>query len=514
MRLKKCLIIGFISILIFTISTNCFAVTSKKDSISKEIENKISNSVKNVVNNTNKIESSSNILNNNEKSISNKNSVERVTKKNIIENDVVNVEGNEIAEYKDILVNGNMFIANGEKVLLDNVKVDGDVIIFSNEAEITDSEIKGSIYTASKSIDILSSKLKSAYLAGNEINIESNTEVTRELKIAGNNVNIDCEVDKDTYIIAKMVNFGDNAKLIGKTIIEAESKEVSEKSKIEDLKFEETNFSDYDFTVDINNEDGNKIYLFEKITGFIALVVISIFVIFCSPKFSEVNESLRLRNFFADFFMGLLEIIAIFIISILLFVTGYGIGYGIIVLNLLIIFIILGKFVFIMSMAVRLSCNSENNSKTKAIFSVIALGIVFLLIDMVALLGTAGTIIDIIVNCILAITGFGALLRVIFASKKKIEINSNKKMNAKKEKAMENVVASNDNFEKKVENENVNNSEVIVEIQEAKSEINEIKEEIKEEKSEEKDETANEDIEEQKDDLEKKEEEDNNNKDE
>ena len=504
MKIKKILVSLIISITILTVGVNVFAVTSTKSKSTKitnnTVENEVSNETKEEENenktktkNTVKNEAKNEFKNEIDDETKNENKVDskkekETTKLKKINSDVVSAEVDEDITYKDVTINGNVFVAGSQKVTFNNVKVNGDVIVMSNEIEIIDSEVDGSLYVTVGKISIKNSKIVSSYLCGQTLNISNDVKISRELRVVGANVEInEITVGRDTYIYSENVKIGEDAEFSGKAIIKTENGEISEDAYINDLDYEEIKYV-------VNGENTNQriiIYLLGKGTEIVIILIVAIFILGGFPKFSEVNSSLRLRDFFRTFFTGLLEILVIVALSIGLLFTGYGAGYGLILLNLLMVFVILGKVIFIISFAIRFSCSPEKNSKIKAFFATVLVSLVLALIEMISLLGSIGFVIILIINAILAITGFGSMFRVIFTSKKKIEVLSKIKLDAKKNK-VNNIIPT----EEKVKTENIETKVVTEEAvgveelkneikAEIKEEINELKEECKEEKKQE-----------------------------
>ena len=490
MKLKKRVIILSIAVLILTLilSTNVFAVVDKSKTKNKS-DNKVSNEVTNTVTDDseeNVEEETENEVENetsNTTSKSNKSSKSSITKKlsknNVINEDIVNTASEETVEYKNSTINGNMFVTNSNKIVLDDVKVDGDIILIAEEIEIVGSEIEGSAYIAANKIVVSETDLNSVYFAGNNIEIIRDTNISRELRVAGSDIKIDAEVGRDAYIYGKNVEFGDEAEVSGKAIVRAEKKTVSEDADINNLNYEKTKYPDninintnMKFSIDIME------YLISKSVEIGIILIIAIFILYGFPKFSEVNSCLRIRDFIKALFTGILEVILVFAIVVGLFFTGYGIGYGLILLNLLIVFVILGKVIFIISFAVRMSCKPERVSKFKAFFATIFVAVVLGAIEMITLLGIIGFIIDAIINIILAFVGFGSMFRVILTSKKKMKKLGRIKNNKGRDK--EEILETNYN-----ETENAENKEEKSAGEELKEEIQaEVKEEIKEETEE------------------------------
>ncbi len=498
MKLKKLLIAIITMILILSFSTNVLAVTTSKSS-----KNEVSNSVKNEVSNETeetKNEVGNKVENKIKNEISNEDKADEDTskseeskttssKKKLISKDVSKAD--EKISYKNVLVKGNVFLA-GDEVTLSSMEVDGDVMVFANKVKIIDSEIGGNVYLASGEILLENSELLSAYLCGDNIEISEDTKITRELRSIGSEIVLNGEVGRDFNGIMGNIVIGDSAKVSGKVNIKSEEKDISEKADIDDLDFERINYSN-------SKLDANEIFITHLIDEGIEItiiLIIAIFILACLPKFVEVNSSLRLRDFFRAFLTGLLEFIVFLAISIGLCLTGYGIGYGLILFNLLFVFVVLGKAIFIISWAVRMSCTPEKISRVKAFFSTVLVALVLSFIGLISLAGSIGGAIIFVLNGVLAFTGFGSMFRVFFTSKKKMAKLADVKlgeriinMNDFREKQKEEVKpieVKKEKVEEIKETESVEPSvqeEIKEEVkQEIKEEVQELKEEHEEEK--------------------------------
>ena len=401
MKLKKGLIALIVSILILSIATISFATTDKKEKVENVVANKVSNTVSNETKKTeNKTENktANTVKNETVKNETKKTETtsKKTTKVDVMNQDVVNAETEENLEYSDVIVKGNMFLANSDKITFTGVQVDGDVIVFASEIEIVDSEIEGNLFAAADKITILGSDLNSVYVTGETLRFDEDTEISRELRVVGQTVTFNAKSGRDAYVVGETVKFGDDAVVKGKAIVRSENKSVSEDAKINDLDYKKANT--YGIVTIASTESRIISYLIGKGTEIAIILIITLFVLYGFPKFSEVNSCLRLRDFVRAFFTGLLEFFVIIAIVIGLFFTIYGVGYGLIIFNLLITFVVLGKVIFIISFAVRMSCSPEKISKVKAFFATVLVALVLAVIEMISLAGYVGFIINLVIN--------------------------------------------------------------------------------------------------------------------
>ena len=92
---------------------------------------------------------------------------------------------------------------------------------------------------------------------------------------------------------------------------------------------------------------------------------------------------------------------------------------------------------FVISFAIRMSCNPESKSRVKAFFATVLVGVVLALIEMLSLAGEVGAVIVLALDGVLAMSGFGAMFRVIFTSKKRLAKLSEVKLGEKSVKIEE-----------------------------------------------------------------------------
>lgn len=433
MKLKRGLVVTIISIIILTMSTNSFAMSlrDKMREDAKKSSNTVSNSVTNEASNKVSNKTSNRVDNKVSNKVENKveNEVEEpdyeeeytvITRKEVRNKDLAVIEATKDVEFENLKVNGNVYIASTNEITLDNMDVNGDVMLFtSDKVVIKDSDISGSVYIASTTTNIKNSQLLSVYTVGEEITIDSNTSIERDLKTINEVINFDGRVERDYFAIGAKIVVGDNARIDGKTIVRTEDKEISKRAEINDLDYEEITYTK------TNHEDENNgniiTYLISEGTGIAIILLITIFVLCCFPKFVKVNSNLRLRSFFTDFLLGIIMCLITAAIAIGLFATGYGAGYGFVLLNLLFLFLMLGKVLFTISFAIRLCCDSQRISRVKAFFGTVIVALALSAIGMISLAGNVGLIIEAVIELILAFTGFGAMFNVLFSSKKRYE---------------------------------------------------------------------------------------------
>ncbi|MCI8309389.1 MAG: hypothetical protein HFJ45_04155 [Clostridia bacterium] len=364
---------------------------------------------------------------------------------------------NKNIEYSNCYIDGNVIIFGGKKVTIKDCQIAGDIIIFADEIEFINNDekciIEGTAFLTADDI-VFDGRAKSVYALGGDINFKKLAHISNDVRILGENVKFNSVVGRDVNIISEKVEILEDTTIWGNGYIETDDAEISDECEVlEELKV--TDLRTFKFTPNNNL----RFKLFESLASIIIILVIAGFVLGGFPKFTEVNSKLHLRDFVKTFFTGLLELFACFAIAILLMLIGHGIGYAFLLIALSIVLAFLGKALFIIAFSIRIGRSPNKISKIKVFFMTIIIALGVEAIGYFALLGSIGYIIVGIFNFIIGISGFGAMMTVIFTPNVRV-----KKVQG----------------EKKSDN-NLKSTEIDYNQKELREEIkNEIKEEIKE----------------------------------
>lgn len=278
--------------------------------------------------------------------------------------------------YEDTYIDGNIYIVSSSKVEFKDCEIIGNIFIISNVFELNNTKIEGSCFTVSNNVNLIESQVTSMYSVANTIESDEDSEIANDIRAVANTVNFLGEVGRDSYI------------------------QVFDTSNIE-------------YSVTIQD------ILPELLTKYAIILVITIFVLCGFPKFVGVNLPLRISSFFKAFFTGIIEIIVIIAIALTLMVLGLGVGYAFGILILLFAILTFGKVIFVIAFSLRLVRNKSKNARVKAFIFAIFVATVVEAIELIMVLGETGFVVNLIINMVLSITGFGTLMRVIFTAKRK-----------------------------------------------------------------------------------------------
>lgn len=338
----------------------------------QEQENRVSNDTENAINEN--TVNTTNTTNTTDSDNTTKNKTNRDNEDEIL-SDIYIAETENDLKYEDVTIDGNVYIVSTARVVFENSEILGNVFIISDSFEVNNTIIDGSSYIVADKINFIESEIKSIYAFANVIESDEETSIINDIRAVANTVNFLGEVGRESYI------------------------QVFETSNIE-------------YSVTIQD------ILPEILTRFGIILVLAIIILGGFPKFVGVNLSLNISSFFKAFFTGILEIVIISAIALALMIWGFGIGYAFAILLLLGILLYFGKVIFIVAFALRLVKNRNRNARVKAFIFTIFVAAVVEAIELTMVLGETGFIVNLAINIILSITGFGTLFRVILTPKK------------------------------------------------------------------------------------------------
>lgn len=399
-KMKKRFFIGvLVAIMILFMAQNVFAVTSNdtqnvtanvsnsttltlEERLQKEAEEKAkaaNETAKNANSSENKV--TSNVTNTAENKVNSNvtNTTENTSvkvEKNNVYSDIYVGEAEDDLLYENAYIDGNVYIMSAKKVIFKNCEVAGNIFLMSNELELEKTKVEGSAYILANRVDVKETQIKSAYITSVTLNVDESSEFVNDIRAVANVINNSGKVGRDSFV------------------------QVHETS-------------DSEYTISIND------ILPEILAEFVITLILALIILNTSPKFVEVNTKLKISSFFKAFFTGILEIIIITAIALGIMALGYGVGFAFAILGLMFVLLSFGKVIFIVAFALRMVKNSDKNVITKAFIFTIIVGAVAIALELLSLLGSAGAIASLVIDVILAITGFGTLLRVVLTKTKK-----------------------------------------------------------------------------------------------
>lgn len=342
---------------------------------------------------------------------------------------------------------GNVFVTANKFVLEPSCKIDGDLYICANEVELAqNSVIYGNVFVVSNSFIINSQIGGDLYATTKNFDMEYYGFIRRDLHLNSDTANINGYVYRNSFISSNTIITDDefineqnlNIENASNIIFSGEvkgtaninSKSIQFKNKDSDNKnitckiLGDLNYSsNTELQIQDGIVSGNINYskytsnskpllsnIGEFILGLLTSLVYVLVVYFIIYKFmpncKEKLSNLSMRDVIICLGIGLGILILVPIISILLFITRIGGLLGIILLMIYILFLILAKSIFVISIA---SLIRKNNQEESLFNSIIKLSVLTLILSLINLIPYFGFVISVLVNLI----GLGLIIKSI-----------------------------------------------------------------------------------------------------
>ncbi len=346
-------------------------------------------------------------------------------------------------------ISGNAFIVADKFVLESGSKIYGDLFVCANDVELLqgsiiygnvflvannltlNSEIGGSLYASANTFDMqyfgfisrdlhLSAKnatldgyiYRDSFIEANNITLNNNFINQNDFNVSqANNLTFSGEVKGNATINAKTIYFKSNDDDTDLTCVIAGNLSYSSKQEIEipdEIVLGQTTYSKY-----INNSTNS---IFKNIVNFVISLITVLLVVYClyllisklAPKYLNKIADISALALLKYFGIGLAFIILIPIVTVLLLISRIGTILGLLLLFIYIIFIIIAKPIFIISISACIKNKLQN--KLSIYLYILAVTIVLSIIELIPYVGL---LITLIINTI----GFGIVTRHLIPSK-------------------------------------------------------------------------------------------------
>ena len=301
-------------------------------------------------------------------------------------------------------VEGNAFII-GKDVTISS-KIDGNLMVMANKVHLTESSyVDASIFIVANDIefDTLSSHL---YAVCNNLTISTNHGVYKDLYVLGNNVNIFGEVGRDAYVYADSLSLSGNnsvGKIKGNLTYSLpqdvdfpQGSIVGEKNFIKKV----NTYVTPDF-IDI---------LFQFINAIFAASLIYLILKFFMAKGLQKASSCLAHSFWKVFFIGLVSLLLIPIISILLIISNIATLIGLILLAIYVLMLVISPYILSSILGRRMSNNRKQNKVLVEYLITIAVALVLSAVSLIPYIGF-------IVGLFISILGLGVIIYNLFFHK-------------------------------------------------------------------------------------------------
>lgn len=217
------------------------------------------------------------------------------------------------------VVDGNAFVV-GKEVTVTG-EIGGDLFVFADKLNIEGGYIYSSIFACANEITI-NGVVYDVYAACNTFNLESSGFIYRDMKVVASNVNMSGKVRRDAYISAETLNFDENVGTVIYGNLDYSSKEeitIPEEAVSGEVSYSAINSS---ATPTLANRILS--YVSDLVTTLFFTFVITLILVWLTPKFVERVGKMNVAKSFASLGIGFAAPIAFIIVGILLLISSIG----------------------------------------------------------------------------------------------------------------------------------------------------------------------------------------------
>lgn len=311
----------------------------------------------------------------------------------------------------DKLVDGNVFIF-GKDIEVTG-RVNGSLFVFGDNVTFSeDSYVVQSIFACANNLT-LNGAATDLYAAGNIIDMNYNSFMIRDIRVAANTFNFKGGAGRDAFVGANTFNFetesGSSAIVYGNLNYSSNNElELSKELVQGDVHYSKS--GDYTETKSVPEIILSK--LINLLETILYTVVIFLLLAWLAPKFVENSKDYIGKKALTSFGIGLLASVVAIFVSLALLFSYIGVSLA---------FAIFAVFMLMMSIsfAITTTCITfkvkEKFNFSKKYLTIVALAVVTLILWALEQIPYVGGIVAIIVNLV----GFGTLLSYVFTKNKK-----------------------------------------------------------------------------------------------
>ena len=315
----------------------------------------------------------------------------------------------------DRLINGNAFIMGSDDVTITG-QINGSLYVMAKNVTISsEANIVDAVYILGTNVK-LDAPVYDCYVCASNFEMGENGFVQRDLRVYANDSTLLGTVYRNAFISSSNINYlNDDVGLLVYGNLEYNSKEKIENEEAIAPYGEVKYIQDTNTEEEVTDSIGH--YGMSLIQKIVFTVIIYVLIAYVTPKFntkladyvSSTSKSVK------AFFIGLLSLIVIPIISIILFITIIGLPVGLILLTLYILLAYLSTSIteIAISNKVAEKINLNKNIWTKILSLVIVIAVIYVL-KLIPVISS-------IVGIITVLLGFGIVTSYLFGKTKEKE---------------------------------------------------------------------------------------------
>lgn len=313
----------------------------------------------------------------------------------VIQNDVYEMQSSSELT-KD--VNGNVYIM-AQDVRIKSKKIYGNVFIMAQDINIDGTEISGSVYLLGETIKF-NGTCSEIYACGKKVSVEADSKIYRDVRLAGEKVNIKGKISRDAYIAC------DNLSLVEGAVIEGDlSYEAIEAGKIEGKVNGKVDYKKIE-----KNDNSNKVktvgaIIFGVIWSTLSNIILSLIIMLLFYKAFKRDE----LSLVESTLLGLAFLAGVPILCLVLLLTVVGILPSILLFALYVLILCVAQLIALLMIADKLYKKDDEGEKSKLKLFLIDVALI-IAYGAISVIPVAGGI----VGFVLALMGCGIVLKSIF----------------------------------------------------------------------------------------------------
>ena len=217
------------------------------------------------------------------------------------------------------VVDGNAFVI-GKEVTVSG-EIGGDLFVIADKLNIEGGYIYSNIFACANEITI-NGVVYDVYAACNTFNLESNGFVYRDMKVTASNININGKVRRNAYVAAENMSFNEEAGTLIYGSLHYSSKEQIEIP--EEAVTGEITYTAEGVQTEVSIVNIIFSYLLNLLKTLLFTFVITMLLLWLTPKFVERVGNMGVGKSFASLGIGFGTPIALVVVAILLIISGIG----------------------------------------------------------------------------------------------------------------------------------------------------------------------------------------------
>ena len=323
-----------------------------------------------------------------------------------IKNDLFICEDNVVV---NDIVDGNAFII-GKDVTIKG-EIGGDLFVIAEKLNIDGGYVYSSIFTCASDVTI-NGIVYDVYALANNFTLSENGFIYRDLKVSGQNININGKIKRDAYLYGSNYNIADSA-LIGGNLQYTANEDITIPENIITGEV----IRNIEQSVEKVESVGSIIlsYVTSLLKTLLYTFVVVLLLLWLAPKFVDRVGKMSISKDFASLGIGLASFASVIVGSIILIITIIGLPIAISSIILLIILTSISFSITSIFFGKLFSNLLKLEGNVKFVLITLASSIVLWILSQIPVLGT-------LVKILITLFGVGAIItNIVYKKDTKVE---------------------------------------------------------------------------------------------